>query len=856
MRPSMHHETPRATTRRHLAPIVGRGDECRAAQDEVARGGGVVWTGGPGAGKSHLLDHVAARLAEQGTVVLRAARHGFAGGPGGTAGSAAARPAAVLVDDLDTWPASARAALLGRLARDPHHVLLATMTDATATGPLPTGVDVRLLGPLGPLETVELLALRTAAAVAPNVAAVLAAATAGVPGALLEAVPLLSREQLRGLALLPEPLPVVPAVRRACEVVTADLDESTARLLLHAALAATDRVDVLLRAVGADVEDVLRGAAAHLLVSAGTFRLLDPRLAAYLHHRADQRTRAEVHTSLATACDAVGMPHEAVWHRARGSPAGDPALAGPLVDAGRVSLRHGDAVRAQRIGQEALGHAPQGQRQGALEVAARAAIEAGHLLDARAVLTQALCEAEGAGKALGRRARAAAVVVGALLSGRLPSEADGGAGALVALLRAEHGDVTGASGTVYTADDDPALVHLARALGALGTGEPSDALDHLDRLEALAPSGFVRVGAVLARVLALTGTGSVGAARGLLTQLDGPGPVMDAVGPTPLRRAYRGLVEVVVDLASGDLVAAREAMHAVAWETPVGLCGGGAAALLAGRIDVLVDGRVGQLAEAFERLRPLPLAVPVRLGLLENRAMSLLLGGEAQSALTLGALTDGDDAGSCWDWLPRLTHPEAVLLVGTGSSLEKGDGAPPVPCTGLDDGPDEGPEAVRRVRRAVALLGRGDGPVVDALLEAARRTGNPLEQALASVVVGRCLQRHGPSTEGAAHLRTGADMLARCGAHALAALASGRLDEAGRTGGGGGAPSAAEGLTAREVQVARSVAEGDTNRLVARRLGLSERTVEVHLTSIFRKLGVTSRTELALVVVNGGLSRR
>src|SRR5690606_38640532 len=64
----MRHEMPPAPAPRRLAPLVGRDEERRAAEQAVARGaGGVVWTGGPGAGKSHLLDHVAERLAEQGT---------------------------------------------------------------------------------------------------------------------------------------------------------------------------------------------------------------------------------------------------------------------------------------------------------------------------------------------------------------------------------------------------------------------------------------------------------------------------------------------------------------------------------------------------------------------------------------------------------------------------------------------------------------------------------------------------------------------------------------------------------------------------------------------------------------------
>ena len=50
------------------------------------------------------------------------------------------------------------------------------------------------------------------------------------------------------------------------------------------------------------------------------------------------------------------------------------------------------------------------------------------------------------------------------------------------------------------------------------------------------------------------------------------------------------------------------------------------------------------------------------------------------------------------------------------------------------------------------------------------------------------------------------------------------------------------GLTAREVQVLRLVARGATNRSIGTALGLSERTVDRHVSNIFAKLGVSSRT--------------
>ena len=69
---------------------------------------------------------------------------------------------------------------------------------------------------------------------------------------------------------------------------------------------------------------------------------------------------------------------------------------------------------------------------------------------------------------------------------------------------------------------------------------------------------------------------------------------------------------------------------------------------------------------------------------------------------------------------------------------------------------------------------------------------------------------------------------------------------------GGPAPEAAQ-LTARERDVLAEMAKGRSNREIARELGLAEKTVKVHVSAIFAKLGVQDRTQAALYAVRGGL---
>jgi two-component system nitrate/nitrite response regulator NarL len=62
-------------------------------------------------------------------------------------------------------------------------------------------------------------------------------------------------------------------------------------------------------------------------------------------------------------------------------------------------------------------------------------------------------------------------------------------------------------------------------------------------------------------------------------------------------------------------------------------------------------------------------------------------------------------------------------------------------------------------------------------------------------------------------------------------------------------------LTPRELEILECVADGSSNKLIARALDITEGTVKLHVKSILRKLGMRSRVEAAVMAVEHGLGR-
>ncbi|MFD9820181.1 helix-turn-helix transcriptional regulator [Streptomyces violascens] len=187
------------------------------------------------------------------------------------------------------------------------------------------------------------------------------------------------------------------------------------------------------------------------------------------------------------------------------------------------------------------------------------------------------------------------------------------------------------------------------------------------------------------------------------------------------------------------------------------------------------------------------------------------LGGDQRVGLGGAGLVEG-----------RLAREELVLARRWGS-----------PCT------------VAASLRALGLL-RSGSAAVDALREAAELlepTPATLDLATVLTDLGERLHESGRADEARDSLRRALDLAAAAEARPLAARAHRALRATGAR------PRRARqsdvpALTDRERHVATLAAAGMTNDMIATELFITRRTVEFHLTRAYRKLGVTSRTEL------------
>jgi DNA-binding CsgD family transcriptional regulator/tetratricopeptide (TPR) repeat protein len=158
---------------------------------------------------------------------------------------------------------------------------------------------------------------------------------------------------------------------------------------------------------------------------------------------------------------------------------------------------------------------------------------------------------------------------------------------------------------------------------------------------------------------------------------------------------------------------------------------------------------------------------------------------------------------------------------------------------------------VGAARRCLGLLraSRGDLNGASTALEAAlgvhRQLQMPFEEARTLLVAGEVHRRARHKRMAASFLREAVQAFDRLGAPLWTARAQDELD---RVGIRGPRAESGPGLTAAERRVADLVVTGCTNNEIAAALFMGQRTVEAHLSRVYRKLGVRSRTGLCRVL--------
>jgi ATP/maltotriose-dependent transcriptional regulator MalT len=238
-------------------------------------------------------------------------------------------------------------------------------------------------------------------------------------------------------------------------------------------------------------------------------------------------------------------------------------------------------------------------------------------------------------------------------------------------------------------------------------------------------------------------------------------------------------------------------------------------------------------------------------------AEARLMTGDPEGCLALSGRVGGPelrsaDACSRVAWYELLTRAE--LELGRPEAAVRWAGSAEAAARVLDQ-PGRG--ALASLARAQALLATDPEAALGSAERAASGlagAGMEVDALRARAVLGVALWHHDRRDDAVRELKAAELGLERLGATALSRQArkerrrlAARAPRAG-TAASAAAPGTVAGLTDRERQVAGLVGEGLTNRLIARRLHLSEKTVEMHLSKIFAKLGVSNRAAVASTV--------
>jgi len=709
---------------------------------------------------------------------------------------------------------------------------------------------------------------RVATDLSDGVAEQIVETSGGNPLALIEIPCLLDTAQRVGSELLPDPLPVGRALEATYQAGVASLSEEGRRALLVAAADGTGAFTVVsaaLDALGSTAAALEEAEATGLIAVNGDIHFRHPLIRSALYHAATSSERRAAHRAIATSI--AHDPMRRAVHLAQGTAAPDEEIAAAIEAAAmEARSRHAPSAAAQAWEESARLTPDPAMRVRRLVAAAEAYQLSGRLDRADEILDGAARTATDPAllgqirllrgraelyRGAPHHAHALLVEQGRMIAGEEPSQAAAlfgeaamaamGAGeAKLALEAARRAlELARESGGP---EEIPATLAYANALVIVGgAAEASGYLEKLAPLESIDPMSGASI--VQAEVGILATLCKFEEARALGERLVAMGRAASA--PAMLPFPLSALADI--DYRMGRWAIARaeaEEAYVLASETGQPNIGSYARIMLARveaamGIDEDCQAHVQEAIEIAERLGAdaLTFYADAVLGLLE-----LGLGRFEQAVLYSERATKASRERGVGEPALLMSAPDLVEAYERLGQREEAQAA----LEALEEeaqasGGVWGRGAAARVRGLLAPDDEFELPFEEAFV-LYRNVALPFDEGRTELCLGERRRRAGRRADARIPLRKAISTFDRLGAMPWADRARMELRASGET--LRGAPEAAEKLTPQEVQVAVVVSRGATNREAAAELFLSPKTIDFHLSRIYRKLGIRSRTQL------------
>ena len=778
------------------------------------------------------------------------------------------RPLLCIVDDAQ-WLDGASARALTFVARRLLAERIALVFATRETNDALTRFQQLTVGPLGRRDARALLQSVLPAALDESVLERIVAETGGNPLAILELPSGLTPAQLAGGFGLPAAVPLSTGIERSFMRRFSNLPRDARRLLLLAAAEPVGNPALLLRAarllgIAETVAQTVESEG--FLTLDGTVVMRHPLVRSVIYKAADSTERREVHRALAEATDPQLDPDRRAWHRAQAASVPDEEVAAELeCSAARAQARAGFAAAAAFLERAAaLTPEPVRRSQRAL-VAAQTKFRAGALDNALALL------ASTDDSALGELDRARVD----LLRAQIAFVSTRGSDAPAMLLRAAdrlaplshplacETYLEALSAAMFAgclALPGGTTFDVAMSVKAGLHPSPANGLELLlEGIATLITEGFEPAVPILHRSFRAFDAGGMPVDeqvrwKWLPTILsahvwDDARWLAICAPHVRIARETGALAElalalgqrVYIHLFTGELSTAAslvDEIQAASEITGGHLAPYGAVGLAALR------GRESEVLALIERNRADVVRRGEGIGLsVFDWAQAVLYNGlgryeEARTAARRATEYAHDFATGNWAMVELI---EAAVRAGTPEVAESAHSrlAEMARVSQTD-------WALGIAARSDALLAgaeRAEALYVEAI-DRLSRCRIAVDLARAHLLYGEWLRRHRRRVDARTQLRTAHEMFSEFGMEAFVDRARVELEATGEHARRRSVDSLAQ-LTPQEAQIARLVAQGNTNREIAAQLFISPSTVEYHLHKAFRKLGVKTRTQLA-----------